>query len=134
MKKLLVVAAALLVLAACGGSDGVSDASSGDGGTPVKTSEPAGGDTNTDSGVPEITYPPGAEVEEMAPGLTQYTVRNSTVDLAKLYWDAYFPAIGFEKYQEASASSFYKKGSAKMQATWAQFDADVRGTVKVLSK
>lgn len=131
MKKLLVVAATLFALTACGGSDG----SPGDGDKPaVGTSEPAGGGIDTDVGVPDIAYPPGAEVTEMGPGITQYTVRNSTVDLTKLYWDAYFPAIGFEKVQEASASSFYERGSLKMQATYAQFDADVRGTVKVLSK
>lgn len=131
MKKLVVVAAALLVLAACGGSDG--DAGESDIPT-IATSETAGGDPGAVAGVPAIAYPPGAEVEEMAPGLTQYTVRSSTVDLVKLYWDNYFRAIGFEKYQEASASGFYKKGSTKMQASYAQFDLDVRGTVKVLSK
>ena len=131
MKKFLVVAASLLVLTACGGSDGGSS----DADTPTTAaSEPARGDTDTDAGVPEIAYPPGAEVEEMATGITQYTVRNSTVDLAKLYWENYFKAIGFEKYNEASASIFVRKGSVQLQATYAQFDADVRGTLKVLSK
>ncbi|MDR7085273.1 hypothetical protein J2X11_000112 [Aeromicrobium panaciterrae] len=131
MRKLLAVAASLLVLTACGGSDG----SSGDSDSPtIKTSEPTGGDSDAGTGVPDIVFPPGAEVEEMAPGITQYTVRNSTVDLAKLYWENYFKAIGFTKYNEASASVFYEKGSLKMQATYAQFDADVRGTVKVLSQ
>lgn len=132
MKKLIAVLAALMALAGCGGSDG----DSGDSTTPtVSSSEPADtGDSDAGSGVPDIAYPPGAEVEELTPGITQYTVRSSTVDLAKLYWVGYFEAQGFEKYNEASASVFYKKGSVKLQATYAQFDADVRGTVKVLSK
>jgi hypothetical protein len=132
MKKLIAAAAAMLVLAACGGSDG----DSGDSDTPTTaTSEPAdSGDSDAGAGVPDIAYPPGAEVEELAPGITQYTVANSTTDDAKAYWETYFEGIGFEKYNEASASVFYKKGSVKMQATYAQFDADVKGTVKVLSK
>lgn len=131
MKKLLVVAASLLVLAGCGGSDGGSE----DGGSPTTaTSEPATGDSDAGSGVPDIAFPPGAEVEELAPGFTQYTAVSTTVDAMKTYWEGYFESIGFTKYNEANASVFYEKGTVKMQATYAQFDADVRGTVKVLSQ
>ncbi len=131
MKKLLAVAASVVVLTACGGTD----AGSGADDTPtVSASEPAGGGSDAGSASTDFTYPPGAEVEELAPGITQYTVANSTTDLMKLYWENYFRGLGFEKYNEANASVFYEKGSTKVQATYAQFDLDVRGTVKVLSK
>ena len=116
MKKLVAVVASLLVLAACGGSDDPSPAAS-DTTTGATSTETPNSTTASGGGVPDgFAYPPGAELTELAPKLIQYSVASTTVDDIK-----------------ANASVFYEKGALKMQATYAQFDADVKGTVKVLS-
>ncbi len=133
MKKLVAVVASLLVLAACGGSDDPSPAAS-DTTTGATSTETPNSTTASGGGVPDgFAYPPGAELTELAPKLIQYSVASTTVDDIKAYWVTYFESQGFTKYNEANASVFYEKGALKMQATYAQFDADVKGTVKVLS-
>ncbi|MCW2801516.1 MAG: hypothetical protein JWQ70_2988 [Aeromicrobium sp.] len=123
----------VLALAGCGGSSSDSDGHSPTS-TASATATAPGGEVDSTQGLPkDFAFPPGAQVEPVTPHITQYLVKATTADKVKSYWESYFPSIGFKKYNEASASVFYSKGSVKAQATYAQFGADVQGTIKVLT-
>ena len=131
MRRLCIAVLFLVALTGCGGSSSGSDAT-----TATAASTPAtGGEVDSTQGLPkDFAFPPGAQVEPVTPHITQFQVTATTVDAIKAYWEKYLPSIGFKKYNEASASVFYSRGSVKMQATYAQFGPDVRGTVKVLTR
>ncbi len=133
MRRLCVALVFLVALTGCGGSSSDSDTSTP--ATPSGTPFTSDGEVTSTTGLPDdFAFPPAAQLVPVTPHITQYQVKATTVADVKAYWEKYLPSIGFKKYNEASASVFYSKGSVKMQATYAQFNADVEGTVKVLTQ
>ena len=81
MKHLLALFACAFVRSSRGGSS--NDATNPD---PASAAPDSTNAASIGSELPDnFAYPPGAEVEEMAPGITQHMVRETTVDLLKAY-------------------------------------------------